>query len=79
MRKSGINTAPWLMFPGARSRYSLQLSGRCGLCLLQRGMLGGGGAGGAHNCSATLPSVTGAQPHIGKIDSPAQHFYREIF
>ena len=46
-------------------------------------MLGGGGAGGgggaAHNCSATLPSVTGAQPHIGRIDSPAQHFYREIF
>ena len=46
-------------------------------------MLGGGGAGGgggaAHNCSATLPSVTGAQPHIGRIDSLAQHFYREIF
>ena len=39
----------------------LQLSGRCGSCLLQRGMLGGGlasgggGGGGAHNCNATLP------------------------
>ena len=39
---------------------------------------GGGDGGGAHNCNATLPTLTGAQPHIGRIDSPAQLVCREI-